>query len=304
MDDDDDMEVGDESFDDYYNDYNDDYTTEEARDVMQPAEQETDVESFSVSRLDPRDVVQLVANAVECLCKCLGVSQSVSKLLLYLLNWDIETIKQRYNEDKAKFLAEYRIRPLKMAKPEDAECPVCFDPGTTSHLEPAKDSCGHAFCRECWSEHFRIQISQMRSIEIECMADSCKILMLEDFIIKYVNEECRKQYADVIFQALLRKNPSLSRCPGPNCNVIYSTDSERAESSPFARVICELCGTKFCFRCCSDYHAPTSCRDISKWLLKCRDESETLNYLRANTKDCPKCAAIIEKNGGCNHMTW
>ncbi|TMW39290.1 hypothetical protein DOY81_015630, partial [Sarcophaga bullata] len=40
----------------------------------------------------------------------------------------------------------------------------------------------------------------------------------------------------------------------------------------------------------------------SKWLTKCADDSETANYISANTKDCPKCHICIEKNGGCNHM--
>lgn len=32
------------------------------------------------------------------------------------------------------------------------------------------------------------------------------------------------------------------------------------------------------------------------------DDSETFNWINANTKDCPKCSAPIEKNGGCNYM--
>lgn len=51
-----------------------------------------------------------------------------------------------------------------------------------------------------------------------------------------------------------------------------------------------------------DYHAPTDCQIIRKWLTKCADDSETANYISAHTKDCPKCHICIEKNGGCNHM--
>lgn len=34
-----------------------------------------------------------------------------------------------------------------------------------------------------------------------------------------------------------------------------------------------------------DYHAPTDCGTIKKWLTKCADDSETANYISAHTKD-------------------
>ena len=39
------------------------------------------------------------------------------------------------------------------------------------------------------------------------------------------------------------------------------------------------------------------------WVKKCQDDSETANWIQANTQGCPKCGSLIEKNGGCNHMT-
>lgn len=41
----------------------------------------------------------------------------------------------------------------------------------------------------------------------------------------------------------------------------------------------------FSFGCGTDYHAPTSCDTIKRWLTKCVDDSETANYISANTKD-------------------
>ena len=39
------------------------------------------------------------------------------------------------------------------------------------------------------------------------------------------------------------------------------------------------------FKCGIDYHAPTDCDTIKKWLTKCADDSETANYISAHTKD-------------------
>ncbi|XP_070957127.1 uncharacterized protein [Macaca nemestrina] len=41
---------------------------------------------------------------------------------------------------------------------------------------------------------------------------------------------------------------------------------------------------------------------LKKWIKKCDDDSETSNWIAANTKECPKCHVTIEKDGGCNHM--
>lgn len=37
---------------------------------------------------------------------------------------------------------------------------------------------------------------------------------------------------------------------------------------------------------------------MKAWIKKCQDDSETSNWISANTKDCPKCKSAIEKNGG------
>jgi hypothetical protein len=36
------------------------------------------------------------------------------------------------------------------------------------------------------------------------------------------------------------------------------------------------------------------------WDEKISGDSETRNWLAANTKPCPKCSKPVEKNGGCN----
>ncbi|KAF8626802.1 hypothetical protein AX17_006459 [Amanita inopinata Kibby_2008] len=61
---------------------------------------------------------------------------------------------------------------------------------------------------------------------------------------------------------------------------------------------------KFCFGCTiEDDHRPVVCPVARMWLRKCRDDSETANWIKSNTKECSNCQSTIEKNGGCNHMT-
>ena len=63
------------------------------------------------------------------------------------------------------------------------------------------------------------------------------------------------------------------------------------------------CGSDFCFTCREEAHRPVGCETVRKWLVKNSAESENLNWILANTKQCPKCKRPIEKNQGCMHMT-
>ncbi len=49
----------------------------------------------------------------------------------------------------------------------------------------------------------------------------------------------------------------------------------------------------------ADSHRPVLCKVVKMWEKKCADDSETANWLQANTKECTKCQSTIEKNGGC-----
>ena len=52
------------------------------------------------------------------------------------------------------------------------------------------------------------------------------------------------------------------------------------------------------FKCGGDYHAPTDCETIKRWLTKCADDSETANYISAHTKDVSSIILIcILKSG-------
>ena len=78
-------------------------------------------------------------------------------------------------------------------------------------------------------------------------------------------------------------SPSLYQlrfCPGNNCKYVI-----KAEKCVHKRATCTSCKTSFCYQCGSDYHAPTDCETIKRWLTKCADDSETANYISAHTKD-------------------
>jgi hypothetical protein len=97
--------------------------------------------------------------------------------------------------------------------------------------------------------------------------------------------------------------PTLKWCPFPNCEEAVSCKVAQTDLDTIVpSVECGL-GHRFCFGCSGNDHQPATCKTAKLWLKKCADDSETSNWIAANTKECPKCQSTIEKNGGCNHMT-
>eukprot|EP00980_Cylindrotheca_fusiformis_P028729 scaffold22640_cov138-Cylindrotheca_fusiformis.AAC.10 len=75
---------------------------------------------------------------------------------------------------------------------------------------------------------------------------------------------------------------------------------------------------RFCFACGEAMHWPCPCDTLKQWINKIRDEvgeveeeeaTDDANelaqrmWIKANTRSCPQCGVLIEKNDGCNHMT-
>jgi len=92
-------------------------------------------------------------------------------------------------------------------------------------------------------------------------------------------------------------------CPAPNCEfALQCAVAPRSLDTIIPTVQC-ACGNVFCFGCQvldDGDHRPCCCPIVRRWVKKCKDDSETSNWISANTKECNKCHSTIEKNGGCN----
>ncbi|KAK2163122.1 hypothetical protein LSH36_85g05039 [Paralvinella palmiformis] len=281
----------DEDINNYYEDMGDDNDVNEI--------QEDDPESFEFELLKVEDVERLLNESVETLCKAINVAPSLAKLLLHMQKWLSTDVIARYRQDSSKLLRDSRLAPtnvVQVCNSPFTTCPVCLQRCPAEIMSGL--TCGHRFCNDCWQQHFAVQIQTAVSTGIECMFKDCCVLVPEDFVLQIVtNPKIRDKYQEFCFRDYVNSHPELRFCPGPNCSTVIRATERKAK-----RVVCKECNTCFCFRCGIDYHAPTDCDTIKKWLTKCADDSETANYISAHTKDCPKCHVCIEKNGGCNHM--
>lgn len=109
------------------------------------------------------------------------------------------------------------------------------------------------------------------------------------------------RYRTLLNRTYVDDNTSMTWCPAPNCEyAIQCSVPQRSLDVVLPTVSC-VCGHVFCFGCGLDGdHRPCCCPVVRKWVKKCKDDSETSNWISANTKECTKCHSTIEKNGGCN----
>ncbi|MCL4131277.1 UNVERIFIED_CONTAM: hypothetical protein GTU68_002393, partial [Idotea baltica] len=125
----------------------------------------------------------------------------------------------------------------------------------------------------------------------------CNILVDDSTVFSLLSDSnVRKRFQKHITNSFVMCNRLLTWCPGVEC-----TYAVRVPQNEVRRVICH-CGEEFCFACGQPWHDPVLCRLLRRWLKKIQDDSETSNWIAANTKECPKCHVTIEKDGGCNHM--
>ena len=184
-----------------------------------------------------------------------------------------------------------------VSKQSSQMCDICLQSQTNERMQSL--SCGHSFCVDCWKAHVHVQLQSGVALGIECMGQECSCPLPDDLAIMLLGDGgfVRRRYDQFAVQECISSHPLMQRCPGPDCEHFFL-----AKQSLAKRVQCDNCASNVCFKCQLDYHAPTDCSMIRQWLAKCEDDSETANYISANTKDCPRCHVCIEKNGGCNHM--
>lgn len=183
-------------------------------------------------------------------------------------------------------------------------CPICMeDEGITLQAMP----CGHAFCLDCWTD-FAVNLVQHEGrATATCPHAGCTEVVTQDEVqpaLEHKHPQLWHKYQQFQLKAYVEANTLTRWCPGPGCERIAWAPTASAMDAASGLAHCDQCLTRFCMMCGhNESHRPVPCRSLSQWHEKCRNESETANWILANTKECPKCITRIEKNNGCNHMT-
>ena len=195
-------------------------------------------------------------------------------------------------------------------KPEPFVCPICYDDSQTAF---SALSCDHTFCTGCWNAYTTSKIREEGEHAIRCMAEGCGTIAPDPFVHTALGDDTAtwERFNELLVRHFVGSNPNLKYCPHPSCTYTVSCSAAASKSALTTIVPTVSCGAnvtpqhKFCFGCAIESdHRPVICGVAKMWLRKCRDDSETANWIKSNTKECSKCQSTIEKNGGCKYVLF
>ncbi|XP_065363902.1 E3 ubiquitin-protein ligase ariadne-1 [Calliphora vicina] len=276
-------------------------------DIPSVHERQADNDEYIYEVLTTDEIVLHQREIIDEVKGVLKLPPTITRMLLNHFKWDKERLLEKYFDGNAEdlFKLAHIVNPFnkpanankqKNSKNTAEECEICFSQLPSDSM--AGLECGHRFCLTCWREYLTTKIiSEGLGQSISCAAHGCDILVDDVTVTKLVTDaRVRVKYQQLITNSFVECNQLLRWCPSIDCT--YALKVAYYESRP---VRCK-CNHEFCFACGENWHDPVKCRWLKKWIKKCDDDSETSNWIAANTKECPKCNVTIEKDGGCNHM--
>ncbi|ODQ67975.1 IBR domain-containing protein [Nadsonia fulvescens var. elongata DSM 6958] len=308
-----DFEFSDQSFDDTEDNNDeigysstDDGSAFDDDDIYGPRADTRKIYETDHKALTKTDLFDICQSLIDDAHSILSLPKDTIATLLQTFNWRRDNLIERYMEDPDKVLSTSGV----IDKPttfqfETAEsgymCYICCE--DTPNMELLRLGCNHRACRSCFKYYTEQKINEEgTSKDLRCPNENCTFVIPDSAIKVLVTIDVYNKYKDLSLKSFVRSRNSIKWCPYPDCDSAVEClvrDYELKTTVP--SVTCAN-GHSFCFGCSLEDHQPCLCALVKLWLQKSQDDSETANWIKANTKECSKCHAPIEKNGGCNHM--
>ncbi|KAI3900436.1 hypothetical protein MKW92_009626, partial [Papaver armeniacum] len=249
--------------------------------------------------LEEEDIRKLQEEEITKTSAGLSIPRISATILLQYYNWDADKALDAWFADEEKVRKEVGLLEVLPTRNPDniIECTICFD--EFRHDGMCATTCGHLFCKFCWTQYVSIKISDGPvCLRLRCPEPSCGTAVGQDMINELVSDEDKEKYSRYLLRSYVEDRKNTKWCPGPGCE--YAVDFVAGSSS--YDVVCS-CLHNFCWDCLDDAHRPVDCDTVHNWAVKNTAESENVTWILANSKSCPKCKKPIQKNEGCMHMT-
>jgi len=183
-------------------------------------------------------------------------------------------------------------------------CRICFDKPPSDEIYSLR--CNHRFCKSCWRMYVEEKIKTEAQCTIPCMHEGCRTVITDSTIRFLLDPTTTSRYRELLLNSFVSARSNLRFCPYPSCTKIISSPVGSGSKHTFTTFVPTVtCGNQhsFCFGCTSDSdHRPVPCHWVGSWQKNTREDAGTAQWIKANTRECPKCSNNIEKSGGCNRM--
>ena len=158
--------------------------------------------------------------------------------------------------------------------------------------EAPKLKCGHRMCHACLKRNFELSITDPQLMPPKCCTrDMIPLRYVEPLFDFKFKRRWNRKYEEFSTQNRLY-------CPSRKCGEWIKPSLIKRDSNNRKSARCEHCRTKVCVTCNGKWHSSFDCP---------RDE-ETQQFLRQAKQEgwqrCHACKHMVERQQGCNHMTW
>uniref|UniRef100_A0A7S1VX50 RBR-type E3 ubiquitin transferase n=1 Tax=Ditylum brightwellii TaxID=49249 RepID=A0A7S1VX50_9STRA len=269
----------------------------------------------AIRMLKSSELICIMKQRLKEVTEVLDIPASAAAVLMREHGWAKERLFEVFYNDPEKVQKSvgvlercrncYTKKPALPASSKRRHCEICYEESGFTPEEMLSMPCGHEFCRDCWRGFVECALTTGPAcVKATCPQAGCTEVVTEEEV-KEAAPDLLPKFESYQLRSFVEMNGMTRWCPGPGCErVAVGCGAGGLFGATAAGVAeCDDCGTCFCLKCGEEPHAPVTCRDLVKWNEKCRNESETANWILANTKPCPKCSSRIEKNQGCNHMS-
>ena len=222
----------------------------------------------------------------------LGLPVLECKILLALFRWDKDVLIDEVTKG-INYSMENKFKRSRVA----ITCGICYN---DENFTFTAEECGHTFCADCYRHYFEGKIRQSE-ILVKCPAE-CNVIVGCNNLELLLNEQSMRLYHTQILNKYIDDHRYYKWCTFPDCDHVVECHFTSSENARIPVVECSH-GHRFCFGCSNRDHLPATCSIAKKWTSKCQEDGKTALWIHTNSKECPKCHVVIEKNGGCNHMT-
>lgn len=179
-------------------------------------------------------------------------------------------------------------------------CEMCLEDVLEGHV---LQDCKHFSCSSCLTAYLQSCLKDQSAYPVLCYRrPQCKTPLTYSDVSQHLSPEELSVYDKFSIRAAFKETSTT--CPRQGCGALIILDTPDFEQA----VNCVACGFEFCAHCQVGWHRGKTCAQFAATRANAEEDSRNVARLQALAGQehwfaCPTCKMLIERTGGCNHLT-